>query len=385
MLLVCDHNPFYLLSGVCLLGGKYLISDAGHEVQDSLGVVVGLLAAFTVYELFVFVLAGWLLRRHGQVRNTGWLLGLAVLLLADVTFVYQEALTMAGWSGVGLAVIAIGLGLGKVEWAAWVSGVRLRRVDRAVLAAAVIALFTLPIAMRQAKLAEVMGPWAMYAAWWAVGALVCAWGATLRSGRVRVSARSRRLARGLSAWLLAVPVVSLGAHVAVLHWVYEVEWGMVMAGPVALGAAGAVVLARRPTASVGGVAWVAWGAAAIAAMVSASPPSRLGLEAWEWLTPWRCIGAAAAGLALLAGVRRGVWAASVPLGALAVGGVIGPDGRVASDRLATAIRWAVEIVRDLVPRSAMTWGLMAMAWSFVLLGLGAVFSWAGARLRRAGG
>ncbi|MEM0913353.1 MAG: hypothetical protein AAGK09_01950 [Planctomycetota bacterium] len=381
---ICDHNPFYLLSGVSLLGGAYLVNSAAHEIKDSLGIVLGLLAVFAVYETLICVLSAWLLRRQGMTRDAGWLLGLMVLLLADATLVYQEALTMAGWAGVAVGVLAIGGGLIKAELVAWIAGVRWRGVDRCVLCMAVVSLFALPMAMRQVKLAEGMGPMAMYAAWWVVAGVWACWGLTYRSGRAKPSAVSRPLARVMSGWLLGVPVVSLTVHLAVLQWVYEVPWSLAMSAPMAIGAAAALILARRPRLRADQAITVAWGAAIVAGAVSLSGDELLTVRGWiEW-SPLRSVSVGLLALGVIAIWRFGGWGPALPCGCVLGLGLIGPDVTAIGARLEMATKAIAWLARRGLPRSMMGWGVVGLALSFVLLTLGVGVTWLGRRPARAG-
>ncbi len=102
--LFASHNPLFLLSGVCMLGGCFLINSAVHEDPDRIAPVVWLLAAFNLYEALVIGLGLYLARggaggetgpvdqgkAEGAVRDAGLLLVLETLLLGDFTFLYAE-------------------------------------------------------------------------------------------------------------------------------------------------------------------------------------------------------------------------------------------------------------------------------------------------------
>ena len=126
-----DRNPLFLISGVCMLGGCYLVSGAIHaydpaEVGEGtlLIMLVALLAILNVYEFAVIWLGLALSRSKTLVRDTRHLLGLALLLLVDAAFVYNETSIFKPEIGGLIAAAAAVLALIKAGWITRSLGIR---------------------------------------------------------------------------------------------------------------------------------------------------------------------------------------------------------------------------------------------------------------------
>lgn len=374
--MVCDHNPFYLLSGVCLLAGGFAINLAAHERDDGAGLLALLVAVFAVYEVLILGLGVYLYRSRGLARDAAVLLGLELLLLVDVTLLHHELFTASGALGSGVAAVVVMLGVVKV--AVLDRGLTLN-LDGRIWAAVVVGLvgvYGLPGALRWLKWLEVLDREWFLAAWWAVAGVIVA------ASLVRPHAASpTRLGAALRRGVVLAPVVSVGWHLALAHWQFEVAWTPAMAGPVlvALAASMALGWGDALAASTARRWAVVLGAAA---MVLAATDGG-GLEPWsDWTTPLRVT--AMATIAVWGGVgwRRGgsgPWLAS--LGGVAVS-LAGPTPTA----IAANVRWLWEevftTVERLTPRSALSWGLLGVMAAFVLLALGAVTSLARRRVER---
>lgn len=109
-------QAWFLLSGVMIFVGCYLLNAVAHLRQDELAPVLVLVGVFGVYELAVLGLGVALCRRGEALarRGGGMLLGLAVLLMADTTFVYNELSIAAPRLGGAVAAAAVGLTLFKL-------------------------------------------------------------------------------------------------------------------------------------------------------------------------------------------------------------------------------------------------------------------------------
>ncbi|MFA9480385.1 hypothetical protein ACERK3_19105 [Phycisphaerales bacterium AB-hyl4] len=162
-------NPFYLLSGVCLFAGCFLVSTALREERDQLGPVLALFGVVTLYEWLVLGLGLLLVARRGLTRDGGYLLLLAVLLLADGTFVYNELATMRAGVGGAVNASAVVLGLVKVALIAHVLGVRLAAPQWAVLTLNLTVLMAMPLVFRTLAQAEALSTPVFHGIWWAAG------------------------------------------------------------------------------------------------------------------------------------------------------------------------------------------------------------------------
>src|SRR5262249_16844828 len=70
---IVDHNPFFLLSGVCMLAGCFLISGAVHDNSNRVAKLLLLLGVLNVYEAAVTGLGLLLARKRGLVSDAAYL------------------------------------------------------------------------------------------------------------------------------------------------------------------------------------------------------------------------------------------------------------------------------------------------------------------------
>ena len=84
--LIVDHNPFFLLSGLCMLFGCYLLNGGTTRAGD-VGKLVILLLVINAYEAMIIPLGLTLIRRGEFFKRNGrMLLVLELLFLIDITF-----------------------------------------------------------------------------------------------------------------------------------------------------------------------------------------------------------------------------------------------------------------------------------------------------------
>jgi hypothetical protein len=88
--LLMDHNPFLLLSTVCMLLGCYLVNAALREQTNTLQ-LAALLVAMNVYEACIIPLGLVLIRRtKGTARDGWWLLLFETLFLVNAAFIVPD-------------------------------------------------------------------------------------------------------------------------------------------------------------------------------------------------------------------------------------------------------------------------------------------------------
>ena len=90
---IADHNPFYLLSGVFMLVGCYLLNSAVHAQPDNFSGLLLLLFVINGYEAMLIGLAIYLSHTRALTRDCRQLTVLALLLAVDATCLYSEAAT----------------------------------------------------------------------------------------------------------------------------------------------------------------------------------------------------------------------------------------------------------------------------------------------------
>ncbi|MEM1444967.1 MAG: hypothetical protein AAGF84_02855 [Planctomycetota bacterium] len=365
--------PWFWISGVLMFLGCFLLNAAAHERKDELLPVLGLVFVFNVYELAVLSLAAWL-RRHGAEGESRRLAWLAVILLADTTFVYNT-LAVVG-PAIGGAVAALGLALAglKLLIVVRISALRLRRGECFAVGAAVATVFLLPVAARIVGHSGFLGVGFVHAAAWWIAAVLAlglwAWDRALSDTGGSASQRQLRLA------MLGVPLLSVVAHALALPWMYKVT-GLSyvelfpLISPVLLGLSLAMLVRSAP----GWSGRRAWAAAAGTAAVLTAESSRLALvpEAWPEsmaLTPVRCLLlVGAAGYAWLWWRQRS-WGLVLAWPVLVGVALLGPTLESAWGRVASVLDGVGPAMRALVPKTRGQWGAVAIIAAFVVLALG---------------
>jgi hypothetical protein len=377
--LVLEHNPFYLLSALSMLVGCYTLADALALRPGQTGKLLLLLATLNVYEFLLIVLALFLVRRLGLMRDGLMLLLLGVPFLVDATFLNGEFFAADLRTGALVSAAALLLGVVKVA-------VVVRVLRLALTTGLAFALYQLAIVLATPGIfallarSERLSAAVVYSGWWIAGVLITAQAVLARSARSGQGAAvppawESTLRR---AWSIA-PHASLTLHLAAGGWLYDVPFSLCDLGPIliALGAALVLVEVRRISP--------AWRLRLPAAgvVLSLIYPRELVVVSigGAVLSPLR-VALLASGLVYLLGHRLHrspafAWAAAF---CLAAGGA-GDSPRAMAATVAAVWRTVVAWPRRVVPRTAEQWGVAAVASAFVLLAAGAVVSLAkGGRL-----
>lgn len=380
-----DRNPLFLISGVCMLGGCFLISGVIHghdpaEIGDGplLLMLVALLVVLNIYEFAVIGLAVVLSRSRSLVRDTRHLLGLALLLLVDASFVYNETSIFKPEIGSVIAGVATLLAVTKAWWIMRALGIVPTRSAMTAVMLSLLAMYVMPVGVRLlAHDGFLSQPMAMLV-WCCIGGVVAMYALPRRwvSFAASDTADHAQLQRLVAGGLIVLPLVSLIGHAAALLWVYENAFELSMLSPVLLGLA-AIVL--RQQAKLGGPSASAKAAGLITAcaIVPCLLPSQ-GLTyesaAWTWLafSPLR-------GVLLLSSLMlfwawwmsgRGLLSAVVvPLPWL-----LAALGHTPSAMIEHA-RWVAQVLAGWLPRTQLQWGAMAITAAFVCLIAGGLMSW----------
>jgi hypothetical protein len=380
-----DRNPLFLISGVCMLAGCFLVSGVIHgydpaEVGEGplLLMLIALLAVLNVYEVTVIWLGLRLSRSRTLVRDTRHLLALALLLVVDASFVYNETSIFEPKVGAVIAGLAALLAIGKVWWI--VRGLRIvpSRGAAVVTIGTLALLYTLPVLVRTiAHDGFLSQPMAMLV-WGVLGVAVGAYALPLHWVTFTNSEGGERyhLQRLVAGGLILLPIASLIGHAAALLWIYESRFELVMLSPLMLGLA---LVILRQQHRLGGPAASAKASAIIVAC--AIVPALLPTESLTWVSgdfTWLAVsplrGILVAASCVLAwawwiggrGIVAGVIAAS-PLTAASLG------HRPWS--MIEHARWLLDSASGWLPRTQLQWGASAIAMAFVCLAIGSLMSW----------
>ncbi len=237
------HNPFYLLSALCMVAGCYsLNSDLGTRTGE-LPKLLALIGTLNCYELILIGLGISLIRRRGAIRDGRTLLLLEAPLLVDLAFLNAEVASVS--FGVGLIINLVLLTLALVKIAMIVRGLSGRWLNRSsiFILLQLGMLFLLPSVFKH--LEHGMSPTVdqFYAAWWAAGLLLASghalsrWSGGAAMPEPRIWTTMRRVYSTL-------PFIAIVAHLGMLHWVYGVRFYTGDTAPVLLGLAVCLALVR---------------------------------------------------------------------------------------------------------------------------------------------
>jgi len=378
---IVDHNPFYLLSAVCMLFGCYALQHAMNVQAGELWKLVGLLVTINIYELLLVGLGYLLYVRCRLVRDAGCVLMIELLFLVDAAFLNGETVTTDLWVGGAINVLLLLLGVFKV----WVllRAIRAPEAGRilAFVALELAVLYVMPGFFRRIGPEGTVSGTALYGVWWVVGALPFLRDAIMALSRRNAPPRPEetRFVTVFVGAFTVVPYLSLLAHLWIMHWLYEAPFYCANLTPILL----ALTLASRrlrPSRLLPAhdIAFVRVVLPLAAVLFSAGNP----VELWQHvgthvITPSE--------LALAATFLTGVYCflPRYRLLTLAVGAV---GGLLAIYREALLLLGQGLIqtgsrvgnwVQSLIPQSAETWGLIAVGAGFVLLALGAWISMRG--------
>jgi hypothetical protein len=206
-----------------------------------------------------------------------------------------------------------------------------------------------------------------YAWWWVAGSLVAALGVT----RIPFEGDVVPIRRVMRIVYLGLPLVSLVAHLSMLHWVYRIGFAAADLSPVLLGLT--VLLERSPVGkhrelrNLGVLMLVA------ALLLASGQPGAVVLRGIPFTPEQLTLGAT---YATTAYCFFGVWFGPLMAAGAGLATVIlfGPTFEETCLAVADAYRRVVAVVRLVVPEGAIEWGAVAMAASLVFLAMGVMVS-----------
>ncbi|HEX5244005.1 MAG TPA: hypothetical protein VFW23_12140 [Tepidisphaeraceae bacterium] len=362
-------NPFYLLSALSMIAGCFAINSDLSPHAGELGKLLYLLAILNGYEAIVIALGLYLIKKRKIIRDGRTLLLIEAPFLVDLIFLNAEAGSVAFHIGIVLNFLALFLALLKAGIVLRVLNGRISRADSAFIAAELATLFMLPSAFKWLEHHGAITATHFYLAWWVVGLLLISYevlgrcfgrGDTLKPG----------VGRTIRHLYVALPIVSLIAHLGMLHWVYGVGFVEADLSPIFLGAA---VAAHRivPTAIAPRVM-----ALVMAALLSANQPELFAIHlTGKWILTPGLLMTATGYLAFVYTLRLRhalcflsagflivmlIWSAPMML-QLAL---ICRDG----------IRKGLTMMQQALPKTSFQWGMTALTGAFAFLALGAALS-----------
>jgi hypothetical protein len=245
------HNPFYLLSALCMIAGCFALNrDLGLQPGE-LSRLLLLVGTLNVYELLLIALGLYLIRARGIERDGRTLLLLEAPLLVDLTFLNSEVAQAHGSAAIILNLLLLTLATLKV-------GVIFRVLYRefplrifGFVMLELVVLFAMPSVFKAITHFGSLTAAQMYFGWVIVALLpvvyeVARWVANQMPRSQRVAFDVPRRAFILRLYV-TLPFISLIAHLAMLHWVYLSRFYLGDAALVSLGIS--LPLARMQPAS----------------------------------------------------------------------------------------------------------------------------------------
>jgi hypothetical protein len=373
--LLIDHNPFYILSGALMLLGCYLVSVDTHGQVDVVRPLIWLVAIMLTYQAAVLGLGLWLTRFTdvGTRRDTMQLLIVWLVLALDAAMLHHELMVRSPAAGAALATIACLWTLAGVAAIGRAMRLRLSAIAWGLIATDVLLVFVVPGWYRWIASAGFLPDLTEFRAAWLLGLWIAAHALAPEWSR-----RARR-SPALQWSLLALPCVSLIAHVYVANWTFSRHGSEAFDAhhliPLLLGVAAILARAGRSEQSRTScrASAIAAGCVAVGLSMAVSPPCPRLYWPWMDAMPIHLQGLALTGFAALllwtwlhhggAGTLIGGYMCAVAAGWIHMPPSLGRLGR-------DLARW----VRRIVPDEGADWGVLAILGAFVTLVLGAGMS-----------
>jgi hypothetical protein len=355
---VIDHNPFYLLSAVCMLFACLTLTNSLSYSPLPQWRLLLLIGALNAYEFLLIGIALWLIVSRKLLRDGIILLGIEALFLLDGAFLNSEIFAADMTMGFIVNLILLALAAAKLFVI-----LRVLKLPLVPTFPAIFALVTALFGMSGVfKYVSGNGGWlpegTLYAAWWAIGLLPIVMLPVLRM-------------RGIAMIFGAIGTISLLAHLCLASWVYKVIWEAPNLSPLLLGTAVAIGAARHMFTHETRQR-VQMLLPILAILLSASSGRDLMFEAGTLtFSPLRLtlLGTAAVYVHALIIHQAVVFipAAMMALFLAVLGSTPDSMGNNTSAVVKTSTGWFTK----LLPETAAQWGVVSLVASFVLLIVGA--------------
>jgi hypothetical protein len=218
------HNPFYLLSALCMIAGCFMLNrDLGLQPGEMSRLLL-LVGTLNLYELLLIALGLYLIRGRGIERDGRTLLLLEAPLLVDLTFLNSEIAQAHASAALFLNLLLFFMAVVKVGL---IFRVLYREFPMRIFSFIVLelaVLFGMPTILKAIAHFGALNPRQMYCTWMVVAMLPVLY----EAGRwiAEQLPKSERIAFDVPrrAFILrlyvTLPFISLIAHLVMLHWVY---------------------------------------------------------------------------------------------------------------------------------------------------------------------
>ncbi len=271
------HNPFYLLSALCMLLGCFGLA---HSLRMASGHIETLLVLMTVVQAYEFLLTGlaWhLITTRGAERDGRMLLLLELVFLVDATYLNAELSAADVRIGALVGFLTLALAVIKVRVMFRALGLPLRAKAYTFLVALFVALLGIPLVSAQMFHQDLLNEIFFYGVWWVVGLLPLLHVGIADEFRARALRTDwlQPIERNFRIAFMVFPSISVLWHAASMHWVYGVPFHASYWSPIVLGLGVSISLL--------GVRWfprlwcmrVRWLTPIVALLWSINPPQEL--------------------------------------------------------------------------------------------------------------
>jgi hypothetical protein len=376
---VIDHNPFYLLSALCMLGGLLTLTNSLSFSPIPQRHLLLLIGTLNCYELLLVTLAIWLIVNRKLIRDGAILLGIEALFLADTAMLNAELFTVDRRLGAVVNLLLLLLAAGKLALIFRALQIRSRGAYGFILANLVL-LFVLPGVFKQVAMQDngKLTALAVYAAWWAVGLLPIGFAYVFRRPELAAVPSSDRRPKAHLPIVMRFVLFAFAStliHLRLSNWVYQVQWEWANLAPLFLGAAICVGMldGHVHTLALRMRSQLVLPLVAIAFSLRFSPDLIVAFGPIG-LSPLRFAFAGATAVYL-----HGLWlhrhayfaiASTICLASIGLGASPG----MAAQNFIAVWNGLVAMVRRVYPQTTSDWGVLSVIASFVLLLLGAAVS-----------
>jgi hypothetical protein len=376
---VVDHNPFYLLSAVCMLSGLLTLTNSLSYSPIPARHLLLLIATLNGYELLLVALSLWLIVRRKLLRDGAILLGIEALFLADTAMLNAELFSVDRRLGAIVNLLLLLLAAAKL--AVIFRALRIRSIGAFVLTLSnLLLLFALPGIFKQISTSDNgrLSAMAIYAAWWAVGLLPIGFACVFhRPDSIRPARLDRRPKAHprIALCFVLFSFASILVHLRLMNWVYAVQWEWANLSPLVLGMAVAIGMldSRVQTLPVRSRLQLILPMLAIALSTRFAGSLFFAFGPLQ-LSPLRLAFAGATAVYLHGfWLYRHMYFAIASAFCLALIGA-GASWESARQNLVDVWNWLVAVFERRHPRSAHDWGVLSVIASFVLLLAGAAAS-----------
>lgn len=235
---IVDHNPFYIISALCLMLGFYILSTViGNDSQKFWG-AAALMGIQNLYEFILIFTGIFLLKNSRAIGDGKTLLFIEAFFLVDATLLSTRIFTFNPHIGLYLHAAIFILAAVKIALMAKALKISFGLPYLLCIAFEFLFLFMLPgifaFMARTELMASMSGGgklWSLfdYHIWLMAGGILALKGIIL-SGRPAN--------QGAMHWMLVVlPFFSILAHKTALNWIYGIPLHSAFAAPVLIGIA----------------------------------------------------------------------------------------------------------------------------------------------------